>query len=68
MDPIPGDDGKDNYWMNIDGGNQAARSIDVIVNFIDSKNCKGGDCRYELKTLSNIGNLFTVSIDAQEIF
>jgi hypothetical protein len=62
LEPLPYDDGSGSYLMNIDKGNQISGGSDAITigDFANTKKCEDGDFAYELKTLSNEGNTFTV--------
>lgn len=61
-EPLPYNDGSGFYRMNIDKGNQSTGGSDAISigDFANSKNCEDGDFSYELKTLSNGENSFSI--------
>jgi len=62
IEPLAMNNGSGSYLMNIDKGNQSVGGSDAMVigDFSNSKNCGMQDFSYELKTLNNDGNLFTV--------
>ena len=56
--------------MNIGKGNQLADGSDAITigDFANSKNCNDGDFSYELKTLANLQNSFSIVTGADGSF
>lgn len=65
LEPLSDNNGSGFYLMNIDKGNQSYGGSDAIKigDFSNSKRCEDDDFTYELKTLNNEGNPFSVFTD-----
>jgi hypothetical protein len=66
VEPQAYNDGSGFYLLNIDKGAQANSGSDAITlgDFANSKNCEEDDFTYELKTLTNSDNEFSVYSDS----
>jgi hypothetical protein len=68
-EPLAFDDGSGFYLMNIDKGNQSSDGSAAINigDFANSKDCEDGDFSYELKTLSNEENSFSILTESDGV-